>query len=166
MYMFDIIIPSYNNHLQNVKICLKSFCLNCIDKNNVTINIIVSDFDTFIFQDLINLFPDLCINIINFNMLLKKYNINCDNDIHFLENVGKKTYVSFKKMLTILDMSSEYVCVFNSNTIFIRKFSLKKYIDSYSSKIYFCSNNINPHQNFFSPVQSIQNKIMKYLFTS
>jgi len=159
----DIVVITHNGNLYNTKIFLQTFSNNCIDKNSVVIRLIVPKFSHEIFSKLIKGFPELKIIIHTVSELLSKHEQTKCTELQLLETIGKTSFISLKKILGILESSSDNVCVFNSNTIFIRKFSLTKYISNNNFKYYFCSKltcrNGEPQKNII-PLQVVQNSII------
>ena len=98
----EIVVPTYNIHYSQMKLFLSSFDQNCTDKNSVVIKLIVSRFDIPFFFNLCSSYK-LHVNIIPFDELLQKYYGLTTTEIVFLEKVGRKSYVSFKKIFGILD---------------------------------------------------------------
>jgi len=100
----EIVVPTYNVHYAQIKLFLTSFEQNCLDKNNITIKLIVSRFDMSFFYNLCSSYL-LHIKIIPFDELLQKYTETKMTEIVFLEKVGKKSYVSYKKIWGISECS-------------------------------------------------------------
>lgn len=140
----DIVVPSYSEHIVFMEKFLETFSMNCTDCADVTINIIVSDTEYDMFRGLANKFDKLNIKIhIMHNLLIKYDNIDflndVDNDEKLLQKVGKFTFQSLKKLYGSLETNNKYVCIFDSECLFIRKFKLKDYIDENKDRYFYCS---------------------------
>lgn len=151
----DIVIATHNVNYSQMRLFLKSFSDNCIDKDKVTIRLVIPKFDVEFFNKLSILFKDLKIIILPLNYLLDKYKQNNQTEIQLFEKIGRLSFISIKKIFGILESSVNQVCVFNSDTIFIRKFYLEKYISNNWFKYYYCSKLISRNEE----LQNIQNNI-------
>lgn len=157
----NIVVATHNVNYSQIKSFLKSFSDNCIDKYKVTIRLVIPKFDVEFFNKLSIMFKDLRIIIHPLCQLLEKYRQYDQTEIQLFEKVGRQSFISIKKILGILESSAERVCVFNSDTIFIRKFCLEKYISNNWFKYYYCSKSVSrngePQNNI--NLQNVQNNI-------
>lgn len=137
--MFDIIVPTYSGHYVYMQQFLDTFRLNCMDANDVNINLIVSSKEEVMFKQLQDKYKTLNVNIIVFCKLVKKYdNIDIDED-ELLTNIGRFNYQSLKKLYGALNTDNDNVCLFDSECLFIRNFTIKDYIEQNKNIYYYCS---------------------------
>jgi hypothetical protein len=161
----DIVIPTYIGHLEFLKKFLITFDLNCLDKNDIKINLIVSKKEEENFVNIIPKYPSLNINIMIMKDLLLKYeNEDIDEDV-LLEKIGRFNYQSLKKLYGSIETGNEYICLFDSECLFIRHFKLQDYIEQNKNKYYFCSkisSNKNCEDTHAKYMQNCVNSIMNY----
>ena len=135
----DIVIPTYNGHFEYMDKFLDTFELNCEDHNEVTINLIISVDDTEIFENLSKKHPKLKIRLMIFKDLIEKYDGIKVDETELLKSVGRFNYQSIKKLFGALETNNKYVCIFDSECLFIRKFRMREYINDNKNKIMYCS---------------------------
>ena len=135
----EIVVATHISRYSEIKLFLSSFSKNCIDKYDVTIRLIVPHFDIVLFGGIISQFPELNIILRPLNKLLEKYNPDNLSELQLIEILGRRTFISLKQLVGILDSHSNMICVFNSDTIFIRNFSLNRYIADNNFKHFYCS---------------------------
>lgn len=158
----DIVIPTYNEHYNYMTKFLDTFSLNCEDKDNVVINLVVTSDDYELFNKLIPNYQKLKINIMILKDLVKKYeNIDVDENT-LLNTIGKFTFQSLKKLYGSLETGNKYICLFDSECLFIRKFKMSDYINNNLNRYMYCSkmtHNMctNTHANY---IQNLMNDLM------
>lgn len=165
--MNNIVVPTYKGHFTCMEKFLETFQMNCIDYDNVIINLIISDNENDMFTELVKKYDKLHIKIHLMHELLIKYDTSditsaIENDTMLLEKVGKFTFQSMKKLFGILESNCEYACLFDSECLFIRKFRIDEYIDGNKDKIYYCSKMIknNAKKDRASDMQCYTNAIL------
>lgn len=136
----DIVVPTHRGHYECMEKFLDTFFLNCIDHTEVRINIIISREDLELFTTLkLKYTTHENINIHILSELVKKYDDIDMTESELLATVGKFTYQSLKKLYGVLETSNQYVCVFDSECLFIRKFKMRDYIEENKNKYFYCS---------------------------
>jgi hypothetical protein len=159
--VIDIVIPCYKDHLEHIRSLLISFNMNCIDKEYTLINIIISRDELTLFEDEILKKFSLNIKLSVFSDLIKKYEGKTVSENELLEKIGKFNFQSIKKLYGMLDASSEYVCVFDSESLFIRKISMYEYVKC-NKHIYYYSSRLQPHMtNHARHMQTEMNKLLE-----
>lgn len=140
----NIVIPSYEMHIEhNIKF-LNSFRKYCLDKDNVRINLICSNSNYSLFSHVLEQFNDLNINIFTLSQLIKKVD-NFDFDDSLGNFNTKFPYQSLKKLLSYCVVDSDYM-VLDSENVCLKYFCFKdifdqlknkkiKYSDKYEQKI-------------------------------
>lgn len=162
----DIVVPTYSGHIDFMKKFLETFSLNCEDKSNVTINLIVSGNDIDLFTKLTQEFQDLHIKIVHFGKLVEKYDNIVINEDELLRQIRKFNYQSLKKIFGALGTENEYVCIFDTECLFIRKFKLAEYIENNKNIYYYCSKMINNPRVRDTHAQTMQNSNNSLLCTN
>lgn len=112
-YRMDIVVPTYIGHLEYIRKFYDTFNLNCLDKNEVTINLIISEKDKEMFEKTISMYPNIKTKIVIFSALLEKYVGEKINEDFLLSEIGKFNYQSLKKLFGALETNNEYVCLFD-----------------------------------------------------
>ena len=135
----DIVIPTYTGHLEFLEKFLNTIDLNCLDKKEVKINLVVSKKEEEFFVPLIMKYPALNIIIMIMRDLVNKYDCEDIDEDKLLEQIGRFNYQSLKKLYGAIETGNEYVCLFDSECLFVREFKLKDYIDENKNKYYYCS---------------------------
>jgi hypothetical protein len=139
----DIIIPSYSGHYQYLCKLLDTFMINCIDKNEVTINIVISEIERELFNQLVLKYKTLKIKLMIMTELVEKYDGVKISEEDLLVSVGKFNFQSMKKLYGALETNNEITCIFDSECLFIRKFSMRTYINENINKYIYCSKMIH-----------------------
>ena len=135
----DVIVPTYSGHYEFVKKFFDTFSLNCDDKDDVTISLIVSSSEREMFERLIVEYGSIHIKVMIFRELVKKYdNVDMSED-ELLSSIGKFSYQSLKKLYGSLETNNNVVCIFDSECLFVRKFKMADYIEHNISKYVYCS---------------------------
>lgn len=161
----DIVVPTYSGHYEFMKKFLDTFAINCIDKDNVTINLVISDNDNELFCQLILEYPMLQIKIMIFRELVEKYDGVVIGEDDLLKSIGKFSYQSLKKLFGALETNNKQVCIFDSECLFIRKFKMRDYIDENINRYIYCSRMIYNRECDNSHAKYMQ-KIMTELMDS
>lgn len=137
--MMDIVVPTYRDHYDFVTKFLDTFDMNCIDKNKVTINLVISQDDIKVFNDINRMYDRLNIKILIFGKLLEKYDTANDDEAKLLKDIGKFNYQSLKKLYGAIETGNDIVCIFDSECLFIRKFYMSQYIKQNQNRQFYCS---------------------------
>ena len=143
--MLNLVIPTYRPHFNfNIKF-LKSFYKHCLDRDDVTINFIISDSEKKQFFELIDPFLDIMhIKIHTLKDIVKElFNENI-NEETLLTKIGKHNLQSLKKIAGVYKLSNPYSLLFDAETLVIRDFKVQSLFDTYFNKnrcIYYTNNN-------------------------
>jgi hypothetical protein len=135
----DIVVPTYNGHYEFMRKFLATFVLNCEDKDDVTINLVISNNDNKLFCKFIDEYPTLKIKIMIFKVLVEKYNGIVIEEDNLLKSIEKFSYQSLKKLYGALETNNQQVCIFDSECLFIRKFKMRDYINENINRCIYCS---------------------------
>lgn len=139
MNVIDIVVPTYLGHLEFLKKFLDTFDINCLDKMDVTINLIVSREEEEIFRNILNDYPTLTIKIMVMRDLVEKYDNEIIDENELLSRIGRFNYQSLKKLFGSLETGNEFVCLFDSECLFVRQFKMREYIDNNKNTYFYCS---------------------------
>lgn len=145
----DIVVCTYGSQYAYFKTFIDTFNLNCLDKDQVTIHIVLPKFDLTFF----NKFKNEHIVFHTIIDLMQQHKLPEKSDLLLLDKIKKKSYSSWQKIWGIELATSEYVCMFSPKCVFIRKFYLRQYIDNYKNRYYYSFGN--------NMANKIQNNIMK-----
>lgn len=147
MRYMQIIIPSHIHHFPQVSRFIESLKKHCLDLEDVTINIIVSEHEK---SAIISRF-DNNVKVWSLKELVKDvFNRDIEDETSFLEKVGKYNFQCLKKFVGLYKAANPYALLFDSETLVIRDFKLRDLFDKYFNEertIFYSDNTDNPHFN-------------------
>ena len=158
----DIVVPTYEGHYEYMKKFLDTFKINCIDRDDVTINLVIAKGESKIFDKLRQEYDGLRIKLMIFSELIEKYEGTQINEIDLIRDIGKFSYQSLKKLFGALETNNKYVCIFDSECLFIRKFRMSEYIKNNVNRYVFCSRMVNKpcDDSHAKYMQNLMNEMM------
>lgn len=141
----NIVIPSYENHIQFNLNFLSSFRKHCLDKNDVQINFICCNYNHNLFLELQSQFRDLNVNIFTLSQLIKKVD-NFDFDDSTSNFYTKYPLQSLKKLFAYSVVDTDYL-VMDSENLCLKDF--------YFGELYSCLKNkkIKHSDEYTQPIQ-------------
>lgn len=131
----SIITPTYEEHFKYIGNYLKSVERYLIDKDKTTIYFIINRAEEQQFMEIISKTQNLNLEIIFFEDLLKKYNIDYTPN-ELLEKYGKFSYQSLKKLYAMLSIDSDWFLMIDSESMFVEETSLSDLLKEYKNKPY------------------------------
>ena len=133
-----IVVPTYYIHFEYIDKLLESYDYFVDINNNVKVFFIVSDEkEANELKGRIKKYLDKYNNIYiyNFEKILKKYNINITSN-KILEEVGRYTYQTIKKLYALHYLQLDQALVIDSESIFCNYFNLDDIFNKYFKKPY------------------------------
>lgn len=154
----NIVIPSYERHINYNRNFLRSFRKYCLDKKDVIINFICCRSNYGLFTELRDEFSDLNISIFTLSeLILQVDNIEYDDAVKNFPT--KYSLQSLKKLFSYSVVDSDYL-VLDSENLCLKKFYLQHIFDILKSK------KINYATNYYQPIQhevvSNCNRLLNY----
>lgn len=137
--MFDkkvsIVTPSYENHAIQYLNFLKSAKNNCCDLNDAIFVVVVEKKNKDLF---LSFFKE--VNIPHYQVVLTEDILNdfsSKEDVStFLRRVGKFTFQTVKKLGAFKYLKTEWALILDSESIFIKDFSIREMFDNYKERKY------------------------------
>lgn len=118
--MYAILTPTYIGHFQFIEPYLKSFDTYVTDKINVKQYFIINEDESLEFEKIIKKYPDIKIEVLYFEDLLKKFGINYTPS-QLYEKFDKFTYQTLKKLYGILHIPEQECLIIDSESMFIKE---------------------------------------------
>lgn len=154
----NIVIPSYERHINYNRNFLRSFQKHCLDKKDVIINFICCKSNRSMFDEMKLEFSDLNISIFTLSQLIE----NVDG-IEFDDNVGKfptkYSLQSLKKLFSYSVVNSDYL-VLDSENLCLKNFYFRDIYNILKTK------KINYSVDYYQPIQyevvSNCNRLLNY----
>lgn len=132
---YQIVIPTYTPHFERSIIFIDYFERHCLDKEDVTLNFIVSDFEK---DDFINRLKPyhhkVDIMIWTLKELVKEFFKEDINEQSLLDTIGKYNFQCLKKFLGVYKFGNPYSLLIDAETLIIRDFRMKALFDNHFNK--------------------------------
>ena len=142
---YQIIIPTHTPHFErNIRFC-ESFKKYCIDKNRVTLNFIVSEYEKDNLARQLDLFIDeINIKIWSLKELVKDLFNEEIVEHDLLNRIGKYNFQCLKKFVGVYIFGNPYSLLMDAETLVVRNFKIKTLFDNHFNKdkhIFYTNNN-------------------------
>lgn len=155
-----IITPTFEPHFKYIKKYLKSFDIYVEDKD-FPIYFIINRSEEKKFKKIIAPYTHLNINIIFFDDLLEKNNIQYTPS-ELLNKYDKYCYQTMKKIYTMLNLEFDYYLLIDSESMWINPTNMQKLFEDYFHKPYFAYSSLSK-RDVIQPFQKLLIQNINYL---
>jgi hypothetical protein len=110
----NLVIPTYSNHFNYNELFLESFQKYCIDKQNVTINFVLTSQESHLIDDLFSKYENLNLKkLILSELIFQVDGISVDDSLSFFGN--KYSLQSVKKLYASISIEGNYLVIDSEN---------------------------------------------------
>lgn len=128
---YSIITPTYRGHFKYIERYLKSINKYLLDKRDISFIFTISKDEEKEFNQIIKPYTNnLNIEVLIFEDLLSHFNIPKSPNL-LLEKYKKFSFQTLKKFYTMLYSNSDYFLVLDSESMFVKSTTIKKYFENF-----------------------------------
>jgi hypothetical protein len=145
----NVVIPTYSDHFHYNELFLESFQNHCIDKQNVTINFVLTSQESHLIDDLFLKYENLNLKKLILSDLISQIDgITVTDNLWFFGN--KYSLQSVKKLYASVEIDGNYL-VIDSENLCLKDFYMSEIFDSCENQKILYTNNYH---------QDIQHKVV------
>jgi len=141
--LVSIVTPSFEKHVSQYEMMLKSIIDTCEDLENLFPIVIIEKKNESIFKSIFKSSPLRNYKIIFTEDVLASFGIY-ETPSQFLKRVGKFTFQTIKKFGGLRAAETEWSLVLDSEGIFMKKFKIQELVNDYASQKYVFYTNTTP----------------------
>lgn len=130
--LYGIVIPTYQGHLEQVKLFLESFERFCLDKKNIPLLLVVSHSEVTQFTNVVVDFQGkLDIRVVSLREIIKKEERKNIEEEVLLKQIGKFNFQALKKIYGVKYANFNTALVLDSEALMVRPAQFKIIFEDY-----------------------------------
>lgn len=156
---YAIITPTYEGHFQYIPDYLKSFSINTKDPEQVDFIFVIEKDSLKKFQKIIALFSQkLQIKVLLFEDILKAFHIQL-TPAKLMEEYGRFTYQTFKKMYAMLYAEYDYYLVLDSESCLLKPTKISDLFEQFFQRPFIAGSKLDPSKRISKDFNCLKKNI-------